>query len=723
MAGFADSGARAGTLAAAALETAGGKLQSDMLDWVNGASGNTLAGLLFLLAIAGAVIIFSAGGNYKFARYLLVAPPLFFFLTQVRIASTGAEWQFADRKYDRTEIDKTLEGVAGFNGGQRGGFDVSFFYHTWNLVVTDVVQYLMKNLNLGASDSDVNFLAKVERYMNHWLNANIKSPETKAFVQLALINKCADYYMDQKDLADQNLSALQKAQIQTRVNKEQKIPVFNITKPSTDQENELFAYLLKRGLKADHSYTCDELWKEAVRIIKETEGQKAIEADLLVSLNPQEKDSTALTWFYHMVNKAVSRSSGTITQEEGDAAMRGVNEYVARALFREITYGNRYTAYQNMEGHSGLLQTGLTGGEHGEGSVIATTNNSIQQFNRTEKYQFKGDFLNGALSLPYFQGTLLLLLSVSYPFFAMAILLPGRMGAMMYWMSLWAWVKSWDLGFAVVMMVDNMLYGMFPRGPGLSVNDINSPGTAWIKVLEVDPTYSANTYYTVIATCLYAVPVLTGMMIAKGGGALGGMLNGSWQGYSTGLSTSAANFYRSLQAQTYARNVAIASHNAGRQAMWKSISSPQVQKHMDGWLATFRPEAATKALQGFTGVDKTSKAAEQYVNAQLSAERNSHVMGMRAHIRDQTQRAIYEASTSSYASHMSESAVSTKWYTHDLAQGHPGGNSFAAYIADHYLDREAVQSNMNNSMFQLGVVPGAVGLGANSVMGGPSTER
>src|SRR5690606_34495843 len=113
----------------------------------------------------------------------------------------------------------------------------------------------------------------------------------------------------------------------------------------------------------------------------------------------------------------------------------------------------------------------------------------------TDKYAERGEFVNAALSLPYFQGLGLMILSASYPFFAMLVIMPGRATGFFTWMGLWAWLKLWDLGFAVVMLIDNMLYAMFPKGPVIKEKDIENPGIAWAKLLEVDPNFSQANYY------------------------------------------------------------------------------------------------------------------------------------------------------------------------------------------------------------------------------------
>ena len=72
---------------------------------------------------------------------------------------------------------------------------------------------------------------------------------------------------------------------------------------------------------------------------------------------------------------------------------------------------------------------------------------------KSEGYSF-------AMIIPYLQGLLLYGLSIAFPFFALMLIVPGKAGAFITWMTLWAWVKSWDVGWALVAVIDDMLWNM-----------------------------------------------------------------------------------------------------------------------------------------------------------------------------------------------------------------------------------------------------------------------
>lgn len=65
-----------------------------------------------------------------------------------------------------------------------------------------------------------------------------------------------------------------------------------------------------------------------------------------------------------------------------------------------------------------------------------------------------------AMMIPYLQGVLLYLLAVAYPFACIVILVPGMHKSILTWMSFWAWVKLWDLGFAIVVVLERSIWAM-----------------------------------------------------------------------------------------------------------------------------------------------------------------------------------------------------------------------------------------------------------------------
>jgi hypothetical protein len=73
------------------------------------------------------------------------------------------------------------------------------------------------------------------------------------------------------------------------------------------------------------------------------------------------------------------------------------------------------------------------------------------------KYQ---ELYNWAVLMPHMQGILVYFLIVAYPFAAMVMVLPGYYKAFLTWISFFAWVKLWDVGFAVVTVLERSVWAM-----------------------------------------------------------------------------------------------------------------------------------------------------------------------------------------------------------------------------------------------------------------------
>lgn len=120
------------------------------------------------------------------------------------------------------------------------------------------------------------------------------------------------------------------------------------------------------------------------------------------------------------------------------------------------------------------------------------------------------------MMLPYLQGVILFVLSVSYPFFAMLLLLPSHAAGFMTWMFLWAWAKSWDAGWALVMVADEMLWQLLPHysfyNPE-SATAYRDPVSVLEGAFAGDPSYNINTYWSLLSIMIMGVPLVTAQAI------------------------------------------------------------------------------------------------------------------------------------------------------------------------------------------------------------------
>jgi hypothetical protein len=168
--------------------------------------------------------------------------------------------------------------------------------------------------------------------------------------------------------------------------------------------------------------------------------------------------------------------------------------------------------------------------------------------------------------LPYFQGAFLYGLAMLYPFFSFLVLVPGKADGFLNWLALWAWVKSWDIGWAVVMITDKLLWEIMPHSTFYDLSD--SSGYTPVNLMEMhysgDFSYSLALYWTVIAALVSSVPVITAEIILGAKKGISSVLLGGANDISERLSNSATiytasqNIGRSLNDRQQRESLGIA---------------------------------------------------------------------------------------------------------------------------------------------------------------------
>ena len=695
---------KVGSLVAAAMETAGATLQSDFLDFISGQgeygdSGPLIAGLLYLIAIVAALMTLAAGGHYRWARYLLVGPPIFFFLTQVRIASDGSDWVFGDTTFPKDVKERMLNGVKHFDGGQRGGTDVALFYQFWNVFTSDVTQTLVTQLKRSNNQRHLNFIDKIDRYMKFWnFPMGIENTDLRLLIHMIMTPKCSEYFGIKKKLASPHTPKLQRIQLDTRLKEIQNNVVETFQKNSGD---EVVQSWIEKGMVKEGAATCDGMWNSTVDYMRKSV-KEMIQAQLQGNgLADGQNPDDIMKLFLDKIGVRTNPLTGEILYENENTVTdanlaKAVDWIIARSLFLEIWANNPFANTFEFEGKEQTKGKGMNAGKI-QGNDTPDATEEIQQFNVTDVYQHRGDFLAAALSMPNFQGILLMVLGAAYPFFALMVVVPGRAGAMLTWMSLWAWVKLWDLGFAVVMLIDDMLYALFPRGPNLINGDIKDPGLAWTRILEVDPNYASAMYYNLLATCLFAVPLVTGVFVKGGANELVNLVHGAWQNKASILGNSAGGYVRALQAQTYAdqfqSNLYEASAQAGAEAA-NSLEAKAVAakaQELQTLLAVGTTAAKQKAIQDLIGGDKDLKAFGVATYDAMLKERVNALRTWHSNlIKAAGQKAAYEWGNSAQGFWLSERAVAARYSNHHFNVDH--------YISSQ-LDLEFSRGNLSEIGF------------------------
>lgn len=83
-----------------------------------------------------------------------------------------------------------------------------------------------------------------------------------------------------------------------------------------------------------------------------------------------------------------------------------------------------------------------------------------------------------AILIPYLQGILMYFLAMMYPIACIMVIMPGQHKWIITWGSFWAWVKLWDLGFAIVISLERSVWAMIGNNAHIT--------KAFDRIVELD---------------------------------------------------------------------------------------------------------------------------------------------------------------------------------------------------------------------------------------------
>jgi hypothetical protein len=259
-------------------------------------------------------------------------------------------------------------------------------------------------------------------------------------------------------------------------------------------------------------------------------------------------------------------------------------------------------------------------------SPAEQTKNFSESYVRQQGSRAKAaELYNWAVMMPHVQGILTYLVMIFYPFAAMFMVIPGYWKAFFTWISFLAWVKLWDVGFAIVHALERSVWAMLGNHSSMArvANGLiqtgqsaqilvdcegTSPAKCAIPNVKeagqgVDMTQAwrlldrtlllmgtadldlANGYYIYIMSALYfAVPAVAGQLVL---GAKAGMASMAVQG----ISQVAGEAGNAAKAATVGENVNKLQTNQG------SLAQAAVGKsHRQTGLALQQLDNANAAL-------------------------------------------------------------------------------------------------------------------------------
>lgn len=598
----------AGNFIAAVLETAGFYAQGHVLNEFSGILAS-IGGLVFAVYVAGAIFSFAVFGSYRKSFYLLLAPALFAFMLNntTNITAVGHRFGVSDRDPSGTKVIEALQnseelgvvaqgGDAGVDSRYSGQATVSSFVVMYDRMVSSVVQGLVSFIIDTQRNKDLQSLMR-EKVFRRVSEIRIEDQKYIKLLSIVVYGKCAEQndlsfrisrLVDSDSVADQETVVILLNRLELIQNERIALP------------KDLAKYVGGFGVNLSEasSITCAEAWLAAGVITNK------IAQDVLSKPPAEQADYPDLNW-----QEVLSDVQKKFQSEEAtnvDVAKAG--EVLASMIMRNTL---------NSTPHH-LMTTQLEG---------------RQDWNRQALSAGMGDFALAPASgerlkmiwfasfLPYLQGALLYVLAISFPFFALFLLIPSRAHTFFMWCSLWLWVKSWDVGMAFVHFVREVFWNLMPHverarsGSQFGNNiDWSSEGshTVFNAMFNSDPTAHHNTYYMIIGLFTVSIPFVTAHLCLGATNiwdALKGGIDQSANSFLADKEKEGKGIVRDDQHQSLAAEMGIATGTGALEGIEKGKTAPIAGRENEGNADRRWDQGA--ALQRFAGAGALANEANK----------------------------------------------------------------------------------------------------------------
>lgn len=499
----------AGTLVAAGLASAGQYLQSRLLDLLSGGYQNSLMVLLFVMAAVSGLTIVALGGRTRIGFALLIGPFLAYNFLTPRIESTGVAWRFGQTEHAQEDVSATLTGMYTMKTTPSDDPNtytvrVSWVFALWDRVTSKFVTELISLLQRADIRPDMTFLTRTQKFSDIFHLGNV-DPEINKFLQLVFFPNCSawiDLEMT-KGRPDGLLTAEEITRRSMELEERIVVAAGNPTYKIIEDLNARGYFASPPG-QIYENYTCQNLWDLSIDALK-IQAYKSI-AMLAAEETPDGLSTDEL--FAALVAKF-----GEDDVSSPDDVYLMLNTISARMLLSAVQDRSRGFARADILNPVERSKARPSIEQRDPYDVIR----DIRESSEREADAEQGTIFGMMVAFPYLQGILMALLSLTFPIFVILLVYPPRAHQFLVWMSLWLWVKLWDFGFAVVMLIDEMLWALLPRPPVVSEAALANPGSAFAPLLAGDPTYSIGVYWDLMSMLLVAVPIITGIVVHRSG--------------------------------------------------------------------------------------------------------------------------------------------------------------------------------------------------------------
>ncbi len=345
-----------------------------------------------------------------------------------------------------------------------------------------------------------------------------------------------------------------------------------------------------------------------------------------------------------------STNGGAYASKDEQAAF--VKHLILTFILRnELLYAPQVTSYDQRFAPSEQSKS--------YGDAYVRTSGSKMKY--TELY-------NAAVMMPYIQGIIAYLLIAAYPIATMLVILPGHYKGFFTWVAFFAWIKLWDVGFAMVQVIERSVWAMLGSGTNMAqsantllttakkVGGIGVQGRNYVSLKDSDAALSipaicslaaetvdastcggadqtqanawelfdkllivsanadldlANGWYIYIMSALYlAVPAVTGQLVLGAKAGMAGMAKDAFQGVGNDAGGAARTGYQHAATNAAITNQGSLAQAAAAKAMRKAGANGGGAGEIFGLKNQALDHGVNEKRMGNDAGFETAKAAE-----------------------------------------------------------------------------------------------------------------
>lgn len=488
-------------IVAAALETKGLIDQSKILK--NLTTLNELAGFFYFFSIIMAVGAVAVFGTYRQGLYFLIGPALYFFMVTQTTETNGVKAKLGEYEIPNSVSRQSqfLSNIKAISPEEGGKAEVSLFFATIDGIVSEIIGQITALL-LDTKNREHLKIEGRERVLNYIMMTyppGSAIPQMIARHQGECANMMSEYYAAGKDTKNdvhqRFRDQLEAERLRNEANKKWGQSRISLTAKDTDIKTYLLAMKGQPGFPSDYGvtdekdemiFTCQGFWQLIAASLRQV-AKKALDPDYYKGA--EEKDDYQPKAEEYQDTIEFLRTPFNGASEE---------DVLAAQVYKNVLANTTHGALASQ--------------------IFTNAPFNAKEFNVAYKdipgAESRGAFFSLryiATSIPYIQGLLLYMLAVAFPFFAVLLVIPGRAVSFLVWCSLWVWVKSWDLGFAVVLVMRDLFWHMlkFRQNTFKNTLELEDPFSVYGVILNNDPLATMNTYWELAFAMTIAVPFLT----------------------------------------------------------------------------------------------------------------------------------------------------------------------------------------------------------------------